>query len=141
MPDMRIDDKTISDQERLLRRAYPDAIRFDEKLQCYTISSAVFADRNTDGMEVSVNLESVLKEYNLPPESILAGHEGFGLIALTAGNARSCQQIVYRDPLENNPSHALIVGNKTRSLKRKMASLSIIISNPDNSPKNSFHNP
>ena len=55
-----------------------------------------------------------------PWESALVEHEeGFSLVAFTAGTARDNGQKIARDPIEDEPAHGVVVGKKTRSIKRK----------------------
>jgi hypothetical protein len=54
----------------------------------------------------------------------LAGTEGFALAAVTAGLARECGQGIARDPLPDQPAHALVFaqrGTKTKSVMRRLA--------------------
>ncbi len=81
-------------------------------------SSAAFDD-NADG-SMSVVLYQELLGSGRQPDSILLGHENFGLVAFTAGLARECNQAVVRDPLPTEPAHALVVGKKTGSAKKRM---------------------
>ena len=55
------------------------------------------------------------------PSVVLAGHEGYGLVAVKAGIVRSCGQIVVRDPLPGAPWHALVIGNKTHAVRSQLA--------------------
>jgi hypothetical protein len=52
---------------------------------------------------------------------MLLGHEGFALASITAAIARSNQQGVARDPLPNEPAHAIEFGRKTKSVKKALA--------------------
>jgi hypothetical protein len=113
------DDASIQNAEHLLRRIpkyhiIPDA-------RCGSrISSAAFDD-HPSGSPMSVCLESVVWSSGREPRDVLAGHGGFSLAAITAGLARECGQAVLRDPLPDEPAHALVAGKKTRSVRRKMA--------------------
>jgi hypothetical protein len=63
----------------------------------------------------------VLASEAVEPEVMLKGHEEYGVVAFTAGVARSKQQIVVRDPLPDQPAHALVLGRKTDSVRRALA--------------------
>ena len=52
---------------------------------------------------------------------VLSGFEGYSLASLTAGQARSCDQGVARDPLQDEPAHAFLFGKKTKTSKRCIA--------------------
>jgi hypothetical protein len=53
-------------------------------------------------------------------ESAMAGHEGFALVGFPAGLARALNQIIVRDPTPDQPAHALVVGKKTKGVKRAL---------------------
>jgi hypothetical protein len=55
------------------------------------------------------------------PASVLADHAGFALASFTAGLARECQQGIARDPLPEEPAHALVFGHKTKSVRKRLA--------------------
>ena len=58
------------------------------------------------------------------PERGLAGHARFALAAFKAGLARACHLGVIRDPLPEEPAHALVCGRKTASVRRRLAKAS-----------------
>ena len=66
-------------------------------------------------MSVVIGFEAV------DPSSVLAGHPGFALAAITAGLARECGQVLVRDPIPDQPADALVVGRKTESVRRRFA--------------------
>lgn len=70
---------------------------------------------------MSVALADVLAERGAGASDYLAGHTDFALVSLTAGLARGCNQKVARDPLLDEPAHALVVGKKTRSVRKRFA--------------------
>ena len=64
------------------------------------------------------------------PQQLLAGHADFAVVAFTMAVARSKGLGVERDPLENDPDHVLIFGNKTDSTRRALATNSAWIIPP-----------
>ncbi len=84
------------------------------------ISSAAFDD-SRDGSPMSVDLEKEMLRWGKNADSTLQGFEGFALASLCAGVVRSLNQGVFRDPLPDNPAHALVFGEKTKSVRKKMA--------------------
>jgi hypothetical protein len=114
-----VDDVTISAEEPLLRRVRPGWIIPDHNRGRWRPSKAAFQNSD-DGSPMSVHLASVLQAAGLPLTAALAGHDGYGLVSLTAGLVRSLGQIVVRDPLPNDPAHGLVVGNKTESRRKNM---------------------
>ena len=111
-----LDDPSISDDAELWRRIPPWHFYRDEKLGRVRPSKAAFED-DGDGSPMSV----VLAADAGAPGSALAGHAGFALAAITAGLARSCGQGVVRDPTPDEPAHAVVIGRKTDSIKRRFA--------------------
>ena len=107
------DDASIPNDEELLRRVPPWCIVADQnRAGQKRASSAAF-----DDPELSVDLASVRRARGEPLTATLAGHEGFGLVFITAGVARAKQQTVSRDPLLDNPAHGIVAGKKTGSVR------------------------
>jgi len=55
------------------------------------------------------------------PAEVLAGHEGYGLVALTVADLQDLGQQVISDPLPEEPDHAVVRGIKTKTIRREMA--------------------
>ena len=108
MPEGFVDDPTIPDGERLLRRIHPSWLIWDEH-EVPSISSAAFKDP-----ELSVYLESVLIKDGRARETCVEGYTGYGLASITAGAARSLNLIVARDPQPQEPAHGIVLGEKKR---------------------------
>lgn len=113
-----VDDLTIRDTDDLWRRVphTPRHIVWDGNRNCHRVSSAAFDD-DADGEPMSVVLAAEAGD----PTGVLRGHPGYGVVAFEAGVARSRQQIVVRDPLPDQPTHGLVVGRKTDSVRRAFA--------------------
>lgn len=117
MPDIDYkDDPTISDDADLWRRIPPRHIVLDENIGDIRPSSAAF-ENDLDGAPMS----AYLAEECIDPQIALASHEGFGLVAITAGLARECNQLIVRQPVPGPPGHVVIVGAKTDSVRKKFA--------------------
>lgn len=97
----RVDDHTISDDERLWRRVHPSNIIRNSESRNLRPSSAAFRSSNA----MSVNIASLTT-----PEAVLSNYPQHSLVEFTAGVARNVGCIVIRDPLPDNPSHALVCG-------------------------------
>jgi hypothetical protein len=110
------DDPTIADDAELWRRIPPWHIILDENIGDIRPSSAAFED-DPDGAPMSAYLGNECKD----PQIALAGHEGFGLVAITAKMARECNQIIVRQPVTGPPGHVVVVGKKTDSVRKKFA--------------------
>ena len=110
------DDPTIQDSAELWRRIPPWHFFNDKNLGRLRPSSAAFDD-DTDGGHMSV----VVATEVAGPEPTLLGLEGYALASITAGFLRRCGQAIIRDPLPENPAHALVVGPKSESVRRRIA--------------------
>lgn len=80
------------------------------------MEEAAFQD-HPDGSPMSVILAAEVSG----PEFSLAGHEDFALAVLTAGLIRQCGQGIARDPLPDNPAHAVVFGRRTEAVRRRLA--------------------
>lgn len=118
--DAYTDDATIADEAILLRRIPPRHLVYDENLMRWRPSSAAF-ENHPDGSPMSVLLADVLRTSGRNAADALRGHEGFALAAITAGLARAHHQDVAREPLPDEPAHAVVVGIKTQAIRRKLA--------------------
>lgn len=117
MPDAPYkDDPTIPDHAELWRRIPPRHFFLDENEGRWRPSSAAF-----DDVEMSVALAEVVVTASGGPETVLAGHPGYALAALSAGRARECDQAVARDPLPDEPAHAIVYGRKSKSIRVRFA--------------------
>ena len=98
-----------------------------ERGDCVKLASAAMQND-----EMSVGLGDALSDEGRTPESMLEGpqFDGFGLVALPAGTAREFKQIVCRDPVDDEPVHGLVVGNKKKR-KRDLARASKWVVAPD----------
>ena len=119
------DDPTIPDSAELWRRIPPRHFFPDKNLGRVRPSSAAFDD-DTDGSYMSV----VLAAEVAGPEAVLLGCQGYALASITTGLARECGQVISRDPLPENPAHALVVGSKPESVRRRMARGSLWVVEP-----------
>ena len=114
------DDPTIPNDAHLWRRIPKHHFVYDENIDEWRPSSAAFED-DTDGSPMSVFLATILQERGEDANAILVGHEDFAVASITAGLARSRSQMIVRDPLPESPAHALVVGNKTYSVRKEFA--------------------
>lgn len=114
------DDPSIRDEAELLRRIPPQHFVPDQNQGGIRISSAAFKD-HANGSPMSVVLAEELARTGRNPHDVLIGHDGFALAMITAGLARGCDQGVAREPLENEPAHAVVFGRKTHGIRRRLA--------------------
>lgn len=114
------DDLSIPDQAVLWRRIPPWHFVFNANLQHWRPSSAAF-DNDPDGNPMSVILAEAALEAGRTPVVVLSSHEGYGMAAIMAGFARACGQGVARDPVPEEPAHAVVFGPKPKSVRRQLA--------------------
>ena len=100
------DDPSIGGEERLFRRIPRTWFDWDES-GTPAVSSAAFKDE-----ELSVNLESVMARNGRPPADAIRNYPGYGLAAITAAYSRSLNQRVDRDPLNEEPAHGVVFGQR-----------------------------
>ena len=115
-----IDDPGISDEAGLWRRIPPRHIIFDDNMGRLRPSKAAF-ENHPDGSPMSVFLAECVVQTNRSAEDLLVEYERFALAAITAGLAREKKQGVAREPLPDEPAHAVVFGRKTDSIKRALA--------------------
>lgn len=127
------DDPTIVDPEELWRRIPPRHFVFDENANAWRPSSAAF-DNDQSGHPMSVVIESTVIATHRGPNEVLAGHAGFALASFSAGAARQFRQGIQRDPISEEPAHALVFGAKTKSTMRALAKSSHWIVKPETQP-------
>lgn len=114
-----LNDETIPDDEDLYRRIAKDWLVKDEATGRLRLSSAAFRDNRK---EISVHLSSLITA----SDSLSRGGDGIiGLVSITAGQARSLDQGVVRDPLPDDEAHALICGRQSKTTRRHLAATAV----------------
>jgi hypothetical protein len=106
-----IDDGSITNDARLLRRIRPDQIVDDDNLGGRRPSSAAFK-----APELSVDAEPLLIAADLNWKFSLQGHQGYSLAQFAAGHARAVQLPVIHRPLPANNAHTEVHGKKTKGI-------------------------
>jgi hypothetical protein len=113
------DDLSITAETRLFRRVHPNQLVTDENTGFCRLSSSVFKD-----VDLSVDIESIMRSIGKSPEACLTRNPHHKLIAVTAGAARGLQLAVCFSPTEDNPSHGLIYGPKSKATRYKLIEVS-----------------
>ena len=113
------DDCSIGDDEKLLRRIRPKDIHLDPISNQYRPESGCF--RSDDF--ISVHIASLTSH-----KQVLSTYPEFSLVEFTAEEIRSVGCIIVRDPLPEDPAHALIYGTApgnyvSKSQAKKLAKL------------------
>ncbi|WLQ12098.1 hypothetical protein O5O45_20445 [Hahella aquimaris] len=138
----RDDDPSILNEENLLRRvpSWPIMFKFDHNRNTHRLTSAIFSDSETNDVEISTTHKEKLLDSNKQLQDALGEtrkKEGWGLVAINCGDLRnqiSPPQKLVADPTEDDPFHTLIVGKKSKSVKRKMVDMvtTLIAPSPPN---------
>ena len=95
------DDRSIGDGEKLLRRIRPKDIHFDPITNQYRPESGCF--RSDDF--ISLHIASLTTT-----DKVLSNYPEFSLVEFTAEELRSIGCKIVRDPLPEDPAHALMYG-------------------------------
>lgn len=111
-----IDDVSIPDETRILRRIAPTQVKTAGDI--VRPQSNAFSN-SPDGSGTSIDIW----EGDRQPEDTLAGHDHYGLVWLTVADVRAVGLGVIRDETNGNPHHALIQGKKTKGKQRQLASV------------------
>ena len=90
------------------------------------ITSAAFQD-DPDDSPISVVIAT---ECTGGLNTLLAGHDGFGVAVLTVGQVRQFGLGVIRHQDDSLPGHAHITGKKSRSIERKLSTAARMIQDP-----------
>jgi len=114
-----VDDVSIGDDERLLHRIRLDDVVVDSETGQRRPSSATFRSKSNI---ISVDLASLTT-----PDKAVATYPHHALVEINVGTVRSLGCKVVRDPLPDNPSHALLYGSgpdgrMTKSQAREIVS-------------------
>lgn len=114
-----VDDVSIGDDERLLHRLRPDDVVVDPETGRRRPSSATFKSKSNI---ISVDLASLTT-----PEKALENYPRHVLVEIDVETVRSLGCKIVRDPLPDNPAHALLYGSgpdgrMTRSQAREIVS-------------------
>jgi hypothetical protein len=113
-------DPKVADDAALLRRIPPWHFYFDPKLGRKRPTSAAFED-DDDGDPMSVYRLGVIESEGGNTQRVMAGHPGFALASLTAGQVRSKLQTVFPHAQPEESSHAKVCGPKTDAVRRWFA--------------------
>jgi hypothetical protein len=114
------DDPSIPDDTALWRRIPPCWWIQDENLGRLRPTSAAFDDHR-NGTPMSVLIEDVVLSTGRGPNDVLASFEGYAMASISAGIARGCSLGVMREPLPEEPAHAVVFGKKTKRVRAILA--------------------
>lgn len=104
------DDQSVGDSTALFRRIHPSQVIWDENLDRLRPTSAAFRDK-----QMSVNLEDDLEREGLELDFVLRDWPQHHLASIEARLARDRGQEIQRDHTEDDPTHGIVVGQKSGS--------------------------
>ena len=67
---------------------------------------------------MSICLASVMEQAGRPHSDAISAYPGYSLASITAATTRKLNQLVSRDPLDSEPAHGVVVGQKSRRVAR-----------------------
>ena len=111
------DDRSIGDEEKLLRRIRPKAIYLDPITGVYRPESGCF--RSADF--ISVHVASLTSH-----TQVLSNYPEFSLVEITAEELRAIGCKIVCDPLPEDSSHALIYGTAPGGFVSKPQAIKIV---------------
>lgn len=115
------DDAGVPDEADLWRRVPPDKKEFDKNSGCLRPSSLAFTDQRESPMSVTV--AGLYLESGKTVDDYFSRFEeqGYGLASVNYGLAKELGLRLDLRPTEDDAGHALLVGSKPRSVRRKLA--------------------
>jgi len=93
------------------------------------LSSAAFSNSG-DGTGMSVSLGREAQEAGISPRRALTRFPRFGLASLFASACRKHRQAIQRDPTAEDPHHALVNGEKPKSVQKSLARTATVLVKP-----------
>lgn len=124
------DDSTIDNAASLWRRVLPSQIVLDKNIGAYRPSSVAF-NNSTDGSGMSVILGDQVLDEGRTPRNVMEQFPACFLASLTAKVFRDNSQIIFREPLDDEPAHCEVAGDKPKKMQRDFAKLATWIIPPD----------
>jgi hypothetical protein len=123
------DDNTIANDWRLFRRISPEWL-VPDGAGGNRVSSQAFQNHPTNPLAFSVHIERVLQDLGLPYETIIAGHSGYSVVAITAALVRQHKQVIQRAADVADPAHAHVLGLKPGSVKKAFSKAAVWVIPP-----------
>lgn len=112
-----VDDFTIRDDAELWRRIKPIWVVPDKNRGGWRISSAAFQNQKGWG-GFSVAIAREVEVAGRTVEDFLGTHRDYGVASLTAGFVRGLGRGIERQPVEDEPAHAVVFGKDTKGIRR-----------------------
>lgn len=120
LPQGVVDDASVAGETRLLRR-----------VPIYQVHEGKVQSNAFDERAAGCGLSVTAWENPGDLDDVLAGHEGFAVICVTADDVRSVGGIIVRSPLPNNPTHCEIFPRLSSGLRKKLRAMHRWVRYPD----------
>lgn len=79
-------------------------------------------------------MSTVIARAGRPPQEVIAGYEGWGLVSLRVEDLIAFGQRAVPEPLPEEPDHVHVIGPKTDITRRQMAKSAIWVIPPPHLP-------
>lgn len=112
---------------------WPVMYKYDPNIGAFRLTSACFADARSKDVKMSFTLERDLLNAGFSHSDAVSKYPGFGLASLNVNLLRNElreKQRIVRDPQLEDAHHCLVIGNKTKGDRRKIAKNAEIIIDP-----------
>jgi hypothetical protein len=122
--DLPDDPVGIPDEAILWRRVPAMFWKFEERRP----KSQGFANHpDSNDVAMSVSVAAIWESLGKGPTDALCGHQGFGLVALTAAHFRAEKQAVALCATTDDPGHAVVVGEKGERRRKRWSKHSELV--------------
>lgn len=125
------DDGTISDETDLFRRVPPDHYKLVAGE--FVLRDGAFKNfPHPERKRMSVVLGDTLTDAGREPESVRSPEQSnFGVVAISAGEVRAEEQRIERSPLDEEPAHGDVFGEKPGARRKRFARVARWVVYPD----------
>lgn len=121
MPDeLDLEEVELPETAFLWRRIPPWHYKFEENAGDFRPTTAAFED-NPDGQPMSAYIADECAQ----PENALAGHDGYGLVAIPISVLKAKNMKIVRQEVEGPRGHVGVVGKKTDGVRKAIKRASI----------------
>jgi hypothetical protein len=116
------DEPTIADDAVLWRRIHPIQVKWDDNRRCHYLVSGAFSDSSKPPPPTPMS--AFLADESGGEDEVMRHYPEWGLVAITAGQARELGLRIARTPDEESPrhepGHVYVAGRKPDRVKRAL---------------------
>jgi len=125
------EDSGFSSDTELWRRIPPDKYTFDDNLGRLRPKSYAFTDSDDSPMSVTVAEFYLNSGLTLEDYFDRFKEDRYGLASITVGLIKELNLELELDRHDDDPGHAVVIGKKSRGIRRRMAEESVWVVKPD----------